>query len=158
MKKLMLASFASFMLMAGNTAPAFAANEPITLHGAVQLEKRVVENGAERLTLEEPKVVVPNDKLLFTTTYVNTGATKVENFVVTNPLPSAVMLASEGTEDLAVSIDGGKTYGALATLMMVDAQGTKRPAQASDVTHIRWTLAVVAPGASGKLTYRAIVR
>ena len=43
-------------------------------------------------------------------------------------------------------------------LKVADGKGGTRPAQASDVTHVRWSIASFAPGASGTLEYHAVVR
>lgn len=150
---------AATALLATIAAPVSAqATQPIELKGDVQLDKVVVENGREKHIMVEPKVVVPGDKLVFATAYRNTGATAVSNFVVTNPIPAGVALAQGDAPMADVSVDGGKTWGKLANLTVTGKDGVKRAAQSSDVTHIRWTLASVAPGASGTLTYRAVVR
>jgi uncharacterized repeat protein (TIGR01451 family) len=138
--------------------PAAPAAQPIVLQGDVKLEKTVVQNGVEKLVLTEPKTVVPGDRLVFSTSYRNAGTAPVEHFVVTNPIPSAVVLAAESANSLEVSVDGGKSWGLLATRTVTDDKGMARPAQAADITHVRWTLPVLAPGANGKLTYHAIVR
>lgn len=154
-----LAGAAAMVAMAG---PALAAAQstpsPVTLKGDVMLEKTVTENGVSKVQLVEPKVVIPGDRLLFTTRYHNDGAQPVTNFVVTNPLPSAVALSSEAAPGTEVSVDGGKTWGQLATLKVAAAQGGERAASASDVTHVRWTIPSIAPGASGEVQYHGIVR
>ena len=156
-------SFATSFAIAGalfsaQMARAAEAAYPVTLHGTVQLEKTVSENGVDKQVLSEPKVVVPGDLLLFSTDYQNTGAKAVTNFVITNPLPSAVTLAADGAGAFDVSVDGGKTWGTLVALKVADGKGGTRPAQASDVTHVRWSIASIAPGASGTVSYHAIVR
>lgn len=140
--------------------PALAAAQPetVALKGEVHLEKTVVENGASHIVVSEPKVVVPGDKLVFSTAYRNTGAQPVTNFVVTNALPPAVQLAGESVAGAQVSVDGGKTWGALGDSTMADGKGGKRPATAADVTHLRWTIPAIAPGGSGNVEYRATVR
>ncbi|TCM21713.1 putative repeat protein (TIGR01451 family) [Novosphingobium sp. PhB165] len=138
-------------------AGAASAAEPVSLKGDVQVEKVVTENGAAKTVLAPPTTVVPGDRLLFTTRYSNDGDKPVDNFVVTNPLPAPVRLAAdEGGYE--VSVDGGKTFGKLAALTVADAAGTRRAAQLEDVTHIRWTLAHLAPRAAGALEYHAVVR
>lgn len=141
--------------------PALAAaqiGQPITLSSEIKLERAIIENGRKRVVLEAPKVVVPGDRLHFTVSYRNGGTAEVRDFVLTNPLPAGVMLAPQGSEALEVSVDAGKGWGKLATLTVPDGQGGKRPAQASDVTHVRWALAPLAPGASGTVTFNAVVR
>jgi uncharacterized repeat protein (TIGR01451 family) len=154
MKKLLFAMIGALSFSTG----ALAQTNAVKLAGEVKLEKVVVVNGAEKVTLVEPAVVVPGDRLLFSTRYENSGAQSAENVVVTNPLPSAVALANDSAAGLSVSVDGGKSFSQLASLTVADGKGGMRPAQAADVTHVRWVLATVAPGANGTLTYRAVVR
>lgn len=141
-------------------SPAVALANPsqIDLVGEVKLEKTISEDGKTRVELLEPKVVVPGDRLLFTTRYNNRGTQAASNFVVTNPLPAAVVLSHDAAEGYVVSVDGGKTWGPLAAAKLPDGKGGLRPATASDVTHLRWTVASIAPGASGMVRYHAIVR
>jgi uncharacterized repeat protein (TIGR01451 family) len=147
------------VLASAQSAPAAApAPSPVTLKGEVMLEKSVTENGVTKIQLVEPKVVIPGDHLLFTTRYRNDGAQPVTNFVVTNPLPPAVALSAEGSPGTEVSVDGGKTWGQLGTLKVADSQGAERAAAPADVTHIRWTIAQIAPGGSGEVQYHGIVR
>jgi uncharacterized repeat protein (TIGR01451 family) len=131
---------------------------PVQLVGEVKLDKVGMVNGRQKHLLVEPRVVVPGDHLVFVTRYRNASAAPVSNFVVTNPLPGAVALTTESAAALTVSVDGGQTWGPLASLAMSDGQGGKRPALTTDVTHIRWTLPLLQPGTSGALTYHAIVR
>jgi uncharacterized repeat protein (TIGR01451 family) len=139
-------------------APPAAPASPVELAGDVKLVKVRDANGRKVQELVEPKVVVPGDILVFSTRYRNGGPLPVTQFVVTNPLPAAVMLAPEGAEKHVVSVDGGKTWGALAGFQVDDGKGGKRPATATDVTHVRWTLALIQPGATGVVTFNAIVR
>lgn len=135
------------------------AASPIALTGDVKAEKVVTDaDGKQRTELVEPTTIVPGDRLMFGTDYANRGAEPVSNFVVTNPLPAAVRLAPDADAALEVSVDGGKTFGVLGALTFTNSDGTTRPATHADVTHVRWVLASIAPGASGRLTYPAIIR
>ncbi len=138
--------------------PSLAQQGQVGLKGDVRLEKTVTENGETRKILSDTKVVVPGDRLLFSTSFVNNGAAPVEQFVVTNPLPSAVTLAPESAAALDVSVDGGKTYGRLTELKVPDGNGGQRAAEAGDVTHVRWIIPTIAPRAQGKVEFYAIVR
>lgn len=157
MNRMMIAALGT-VLATMTPSLASAQTAPVELVGDVKVDRVVVENGAEKHILTEPGVVVPGDALLFTTQYRNAGTVAIKNFVVTNPLPEAVALSAEGADKLTVSVDGGKTFGKLAALRVAGADGKARPAQAGDVTHIRWTLPVLAPGGSGSLSYHATVR
>lgn len=153
-------SFVSAMLAlalgAFTPAPATAQAPAVVLKGDVKVVRQVTENGKSVEKLEEPAQVLPGDRLLFATTYTNNGAEAVTDFVVVNPLPPAVKLAS--AEALEVSVDGGKRFAALNALKVPGTDGTTRPAELGDVTHVRWRIASIAPGASGKVQYFAEVR
>lgn len=151
-------NFAFAIALFANPALAAAAPGQVAMQGDVRLEKSITENGKTRVELQEPKVVVPGDRLLFTTRYTNSGTTPVQNFVVTNPLPTAVMLSAEAGATYNVSVDGGKTWGSLGQLSVSDGKGGTRPAAAADVTHLRWVIPTIAAGASGEVKYHAIVR
>lgn len=147
------------MAFTGLSQPAFAQEQPITLSGDVKLVKvEQVEGGEDKVTLVAPEVIVPGDRLLFTTDYSNSGAEVVTDFVVTNPVPAAVRLAPDADADLSVSVNGGADWGPLAELSVTEEDGNTRPAQHADVTHIRWVLASVQPGETGRLEYPAIIR
>lgn len=128
----------------------------VALAGEVMVERSVEENGATRTVLEAPTNVIPGDRLVFTTRYTNTIAEPVDDFVITNPLPAAVILLQDG--DFDVSVDGGKTFGRFSTLSVKLEDGADRPAELGDVTHIRWTLARLAPGEQGQVRYFAAIR
>ena len=116
-------------------------------------------DGTVTVTLEEPTRVVPGDNLLFVLTYENTGAEAAENFVVTNPMPEAVVFVEEVDGGAVYSVDGGTVFGALSELRVAGEGGVERDAQPADVTHIRWTLTEPIPaGASGQLKFRGVVR
>ena len=154
---LLIASTAA-LLSAAPALAAAAAPGPVVLEGDVKLETKVVENGVERLVLADPKVVVPGNRLLFSTRYRNAATTPVRNFVVTNPLPAGVALASDADAALELSVDGGKTWGRLAALKVKAADGTSRAAAAGDVSHVRWTLPVIAPAQDGSVSFHAVVK
>ena len=143
-------------LSAAVSAPAFAQAAAVVLKGDVKVVRQVSETGQTVEKLEEPAQVLPGDKLVFTTGYTNGGKDAATDFVVTNPLPAPVRLTS--AQGLEVSVDGGKSFGALAALKASAADGTSRAAELGDVTHVRWRLASIAPGASGELKYFAEVR
>jgi uncharacterized repeat protein (TIGR01451 family) len=139
---------------------AVQAATPLQLQSDVFVEKQVVRaDGSKTVVLEKPNMVTPGDNLVFVVKYKNIGGATANNFVVTNPLPSAV--AFNGTSDglEVVSIDGGKNWGILGTLRVAKADGTVRPATQADVTHIKWNLnQPLTAGAEGKLIFRGIVK
>ena len=140
-------------------APALAANQ-IALDNSVFVERVSIDaSGKQRVLLEEPKVVVPGDRLVFVLNYRNAGGEPADKFVITNPMPSAVRFAGAGDASPIVSVDGGKAWGALDTLSVIQPDGTRRPAQPADVTHIRWAFQKPIPaGGSGKVMFRGVVK
>ncbi len=150
---------ATLFAMAATLPSAALAQSPIALSGDVKEVETVVDaSGNETTRLVEPTSIVPGDRLIFGTDYANNGDEAVENFVVTNALPSAVRLASDANPDLTVSVDNGDSWGVLASLTIVEVGGTTRAAVHADVTHVRWTLATIAPGETGRVEYPAIIR
>ena len=137
-------------------APA-SAQDQVSLAGGVKVERTELVGGFEQKVLAEPTDVVPGDRLVFSTSYRNGGSEAVDNFVVTNPLPGAVVLAQDDPAFL-VSVDGGTVFAALSGLTVAAEPSGTRAALPADVTHIRWTLARLEPGASGSLSYNAFVR
>lgn len=152
---------AALVLASATFAPAALAQapSPVSLSGDVKAVQTSLDaSGREIIELVEPGTIVPGDRLVFGTDYANTGTEPVNNFVVTNPLPSAVRLAPDADAQLVVSVDGGTNWGALSELTVADDDGSVRSAAHGDVTHVRWTLATIAPGESGRLEYPAIIR
>lgn len=152
-----LIGYASVAAAALLVASPAAAEEIVALTGDVKVERTVVENGTERTVLSAPEDVVPGDRLVFSTNYRNDSGEAIDDFVVTNPLPVAVVLA-EYDPAFQVSVDGGNSFADLSALTVEDTEAGTRPAQVTDVTHIRWTLDRLEPGAAGSLSYNAFVR
>jgi uncharacterized repeat protein (TIGR01451 family) len=148
-----------FGLLALLIPAAAAAADQVALDSEIFVEKIVTDpDGTSRIVLEPTKVVTPGDRLLFVVGYKNNGSQPAADFVITNPLPSAVAYAGAEGNEPQVSVDGGSSWGALAALKVRQADGTDRPATAADVTHVRWTFASIAPGAGGKLSFRGVVK
>ena len=158
----MIRQFSAFVIgiAALVSATASFAATPLQLSSDIFVERQVVRaDGSKSVVLEEPNLVVPGDNLVFVVKYRNVSAATASNFVVTNPLPAAV--AFNGTSDglEVVSVDGGKNWGILGGLRVATADGSNRPAQQSDVTHIKWNLNQrLTAGAEGKLIFRGIVK
>lgn len=149
-----------FLLLAALTpGPALAANQ-VALDNHVFVERVSTDaEGRQRILLEEPKVVVPGDRLVFVLNYRNAGAQPADKFVVTNPMPAAVRFADAGDAQPFVSVDGGKQWGLLSDLSVPMADGARRAAQPADVTHIRWAFQNPIPvGGTGKLMFRGVVK
>ena len=147
-------------LFAATTATAAAAQNAVPLNNQVFVERVSVDaQGRRTVTLDPPQVVTPGDHLVFVLTYRNGGQQPATGFAVTNPIPPAV--AFERSDDAAavVSVDGGRSWGALASLTVAQPDGRRRPAVAADVTHVRWSFSQPIPvGGEGRLSFRGIVK
>lgn len=135
---------------------AAAQDKPMKLESTVHVLK--AEQESEAPTLVDAKNVVPGDQLVFTTSYRNQGSAAVDNFVIVNPVPSDVVLAEEPEAAAAVSVDGAKTWGTLADLVVVSDEGEERPASIADITHLRWAFSAIPSGETGQVRFSAIVR
>jgi len=141
-------------------APAAAvAADNVSLTSKVLVER--VKPGADGKPVtvrEEPGVVTPGDRLVVLLSYRNNGAEPATGFTLTNPIPGSVAFAGTDDSGAVLSVDGGKSWGPLASLKVVAADGTSRPAVAADVTHIRWSLGRPIPaGSVGELSFRGVV-
>ncbi len=184
---LMLAAASGSMIaMAGQaqaqTAPAAKAKAAVTLSSKAMIERVETDaNGAQKTVLKTPSdvIVVPGDKVIFTLSYVNQSAEPAASFRATNPMPGPIQFLSAAEEWAVVSVDGGKTWGRLAGLTVTErteeaaltdpetgeitqeavSTEEQRAARADDVTHVRWAFANdIAPGASGSVSYRGLVK
>jgi uncharacterized repeat protein (TIGR01451 family) len=141
---------------------------PVAAHAAdnVALSSQVfverVKAGADGkpvVVREAPKVVTPGDRLVFELSYRNQGAQPATGFALTDPIPQNVVFAGSESPGAVFSVDGGKTWGPLASLKVAGPNGASRPAVAADVTHIRWSFSQAIPaGGSGKLSFRGVVK
>jgi uncharacterized repeat protein (TIGR01451 family) len=144
-------------------APAVAAQDTLELRNAVFQE---VDVKAADGTMHKERVpaakVVPGTEVIYVITYRNSGKQPATDVVITNPIPEELAYRPEqGPGPSAapeVSVDAGKSWGALASLKVTGDDGKPRAAQGSDVTHVRWKLgAPVKAGEQGSVSYRAVL-
>ena len=148
------------ILLAFFLPSAALAQDQVALTSEVFVERTTTDaNGASRVSLEPPGVVTPGDRLVFVLTYRNNGASPAADFAVTNPIPESVVFAGTESAGAVYSVDGGRTWGALAALTIRAADGTSRAATLADVTHVRWRFAqAIAAGNGGQLRFRGTVK
>lgn len=143
-------------------APAMAIAKPdITLTLTRYSEKTVTAADGSSTVVRETALpetkVTPGDPVIYVLAYANKGDQAASNAALVDDLPSEIEYVSTEDSNATVSVDGGKTWGALAGLT-VSADGATRAATPADVTHVRWVVAEIAPGASGSVSYRGRVR
>src|SRR3989344_3259934 len=115
--------------------------------------------GARRVRLEPARQESPGERLIYVVEYRNTGNRPVQGFTVTNPLPRTVRLDETVDGSELVSIDGGRSWGPLSALRVPLGNGSWRPANPEDVTHLRWRVGdTLMQGETRRVTFRAIVR
>ena len=137
--------------------------------GTIEL-KSIAEVEVEDFNAEGKKVtkripaakVVPGSEVIYTNVYTNVGKEAAANVVITNPIPKHMQYqpsSAEGAETaITFSVDGGQSYDSPGRLMVVEADGSKRPAKPSEYTHIRWARQKpLDPGADGQVSFMAIL-
>lgn len=149
------------VVLAAAAQPA-AAQETGVLASKIELEKSTpaAEGEAVTKTYITPDVVVPGDRVRVSLTFTNNGTAPAAGVNLVNPIPDGLVFEDTAdTASFAVSTDGGKTFGTLASLTVrTEAAGT-RPATAADVTHVRWLWPdSIAPGHSRSVAFFGRVR
>lgn len=142
----------SMLVAQGATAQA----KPMKLESAVQVLKSETEGAEPRLI--DAQNVVPGDTLVFTTRFSNESSAAIDDFVIVNPVPANVVLVEEPEAAAEVSVDGAKTWGKLAQLVIIESDGQGRPATIGDITHLRWAFSEVPSGEAGQVRFNATVR
>lgn len=158
MRKMLAKTILTAAVLAAAPAHAADAKPSLSVVNEQQQDKVVDEGGVKRHQLVTPTKVVPGDHMVYSLTYKSTYPVPLTNVELTDPIPAGTVLEDDGTGTYDVSVDGGKSWGKLATLTIADGKGGSRPAQAADVTTVRWVVAQIAPGGSGKVSFRALVK
>jgi uncharacterized repeat protein (TIGR01451 family) len=154
----MRTAFAILALVAPAAALA-AGPEAVQLTSKISVEHvRKGADGQPHKVIEEAKRVVPGESLVFEFSYRNAGAKPATGFVITDPLPGNVAFAGGETAGAVYSVDHGKSWGALASLRVPTANGGSRAATSADVNAIRWAFPAIAPGGTGKVSFRGLVK
>jgi uncharacterized repeat protein (TIGR01451 family) len=140
--------------------PAAAPAASVTLKSETFVARATTDsNGKKKNELFPALRVLPGDPLVFMVSYQNPGKAPATKFVINNPIPNGVDFTGVEQVWATLSVDGGKTYGALATLKVKKADGTLRSALPADVTHIRWLFATPIPaGGQGRVMFYAVVK
>ena len=155
----MITLYVSALALAAPGA-ASAASEMVSLANAVYVEKiEGSEAGQPKKVLAPPRSIGRGDTLIFVVSYRNRGADPASDVVVTNAVPATVAYAGAEQPSAIVSVDGGRSWGPLASLTVHTAEGGFRAATTADVTHVRWTFPrAIGAGETGELRFRGIVK
>lgn len=132
---------------------------PIQITNAVYQEVDDTADGDVVKKLVPVARVVPGDDVIYVISYSNKGENEATDVVIDNPIPDELTFVDDGkTPATSVSVDNGKTFGALDALFVLGADGEPRPARTDDVTNLRWVLDRLAPGTAGAVSFRARVK
>jgi uncharacterized repeat protein (TIGR01451 family) len=89
--------------------------------------------------------VVPGDVVAYTIEARNVSHSGADRVVITDPIPAEMKYlegsASATGAELLFSVDGGFRFDRPGNLRVANPDGTRRPAVASDYTHVRWVFA-----------------
>lgn len=137
---------------------AIAAND-VTVVNEVFAERTVKQaDGTSKTALVKARSVPPGARVVYVLNYKNLAAKPLTGFYLTYPVPKDARFDSADTAAATVSVDGGKSYGALANLKVAGSDGKLRSANNDDVTNVRWPTIVVPVGGAGKFSFKAIVK
>jgi len=162
-KKYLILIAASIFLCNGMTALA-ADESPISIVSIAETEQVVMNTKGEKEVKRRPAAkVMPGTIVIFSNTCTNNGAESIEDVIINNPVPEhMVYIEGSATGEGATStfsVDNGQNYAAPENLIIVEQDGSTRPAVESDYTHIRWQLeGVLGSKESRVVEFRARVK
>lgn len=143
-------SFAYAMGLSLAAAAAHAAQPATAGTPCVSLETQALQeqavagaDGARKVTLVPATKVVPGDQVVWQTTARNSCAAPAANVAINQAVPEHMTLVADSATGADMRIQyslDGKSFVALADLTVTEADGSKRPARADDVRHVRWLL------------------
>ncbi|MEM1175987.1 MAG: hypothetical protein AAGA33_09270 [Pseudomonadota bacterium] len=154
-----------WILLAVLTFGSANAQQEGTLDVQTTVEKVQVSTnaaGEEVTELVPAETVVPGERVIYTTSFRNTGSDPADNVVITNPI-SENLLYVEGSAfgpglELEFSVDGGQTFAAAESLTVIEGDA-ERSATPDDYTHIRWSMpGSLDTGAQGIVRFSAILK
>ena len=150
---------ALFLIAAMLPSIAYAQNS-VTVKSEIFVVRTVTDAaGKSKRTLVDPVQVLPGERLAVILSYTNPAPKPATSFVINNPVNKSIAFTGTDEAWAVVSVDGGKTFGPLATLKVTGADGKPRPAIPADVDSIRWKFAQpIAAGASGKVAFLGVVK
>jgi uncharacterized repeat protein (TIGR01451 family) len=156
------AAVAALALFAGSAVIA-AEQGCIELKSSAEVEEQYKnEQGQTATRLIPAGKVVPGNEVVWTITAKNVCDKPADNVVIANPVPEHMAYVADsamGTgTDIAYSLDG-QEFKPAAALTVRNADGSSRAARPDEYRAIRWIYkASFAPGASGFVRYRAVVK
>ena len=150
------------VLMSAVSGTVFAAGDVTLNVKAYEEVKEVDKKGKEVVRRIEPVNVTPGDTVVYAINFKNSGQKAAENAGISIPIPSSLTYIDGSVEAsgyaVKFSVDSGKSYSKQNQLYVIDKDGNKVLAQASDYTHIHWLVPAIKAGQSGRVSYKALVK
>lgn len=135
---------------------------------ALEAEQRVLKevtiqqaDGTEKTSYVDADLVTPGTTVVYALIFRNDQSAPANDIVLVMPVPAEVAyIEGSATNRLAhadFSSDGGQSYAPRQRLRVTEADGSVRAATASDITHVRWSVAkAVMPGETGQIWFRGV--
>ena len=122
----------------------------------------VVSSTLERIAAAD-QAIAGADELVVSVKFTNTTEHVVDSIRITSRVPDGTAYVAESASgpgsEVLFSIDGGRTFGRPAELVLPGVDGAARAADPALYTHVRWILrAPLDAGASGLTRFRAVPR
>jgi len=132
----------------------------VELNIVAEMEKEVINAQGDKERIRVPvSRAVPGDEIIYTIQYTNTGEDPAESVVIIDPIPEHMIYTTGSATGAGTvvrfSVDKGETYDLPGKLTIKTADGSIRPARASDYTHIKWMRQKsLMPGEKGQVSFR----
>jgi len=137
---------------------------------ALEAEQRVLKevvvqqaDGTEKRSYVAADLVTPGTTVVYALVFRNDQPDPAEDIVLVMPVPPEVAyIEGSATNRMAAaefSADGGATFVPRERLSVRDTDGQIRTAEATDITHVRWSVAnAIMPGETGQLWFRGVLK
>ncbi|NOR43112.1 MAG: hypothetical protein GQ572_07215 [Gammaproteobacteria bacterium] len=119
-------------------------------------------DGTVKYDYVEPKLVLPDDVILYEIIFENITQQDISNIVVNNPIANNSTYressASGDSTEITFSVDG-ENFSSAETLTVKGAAGVAIKAKPENYTAIRWVYKkTLKPGDKGKVTYKTTIK
>lgn len=144
---------------------AFAAAQ-ITIETTIEKQEKVLVDGKQQVRYVPAETTMPGDTLRFSLIYKNIGDEQATDVILNNPIPAGTRYIPETASnsdgyDVLFSIDGGSNYKKPAqltyTVSLPDGSTESRVAVPEQYTNVRWRISDITPGATGQVSFNALV-
>lgn len=120
------------------------------------------KEGAVQYDYVEPKLVLPDDIILYEIEFENISDKAVSDIVINNPIANNSKYRSSSatgtSSEITFSVDG-KNFDVVDALAVKDKNGTSRQAKPEEYKAIRWVYKkALKPGEKAKVTYKTSIK